>query len=362
MFMKNQFIKRHSLLVLLYGFLFLGMLGCQKMDIKLNTPNDYARPAGEFIQNNFEFSLFAAAIREAGLVEKLNEAGPYTILAPTNTAFQQLGIRQASDFKKYSKEELRDIVERHILAGRIAKEDIPEHSMENLYYSINNTRLWVSRNNRWGEDRGFSICGSHVSPQNANVFMANGFLHEINKVLKVSEKSYLEWLEEQDDYKIFLAGLKKFGIIDRIKSLPEFTIFAPKDKVFQKHGITLESLDKMDTNRYGSRLFGAYVFGLKFFTTDLNFFPSTSFEFGYSYYRAAYRSVIYGNEFFSNGINHDGKDRYQFFVIETYPFEKEIPFRLIPFNVVLAMTDYSFPNAVMHEIDELIFLPNETLQ
>lgn len=354
-----KFLKQQRILLLLSIILFAG---CKKLDIKLYNPNDYYRPAGEFLQNNFEFSLFAAIINEVGLTEKLNEIGPYTILAPNNEAFEQFGIKSKDDIKRFSKEQLLDLVERHIILGKVSQDDIPVNSLDNLYLSLNDSKLLISKYNKNDKDYGFSVNGAHISPNNANVFVANGLLHELNKVIKYSDKPILEWMEEQGDFKILLAGLKKFGITDHILNQNEYTLMAPRDEIFEKHGITLEKIENMDSNNYGKRLFGAYLFDVRFFTTDLTFFPSSAVGSGYAKSRAAYRTTIPGDETFSHGIHYDGKTTYHFFVIETLPLEKEVPIRFIPFNIIMAKSDFSFSNGVLHEIDELILLPDESFQ
>ena len=40
--------------------------------------------------NNDSFSILVQAVVKAGLVETLNGAGPFTIFAPTNAAFEAL--------------------------------------------------------------------------------------------------------------------------------------------------------------------------------------------------------------------------------------------------------------------------------
>ena len=39
---------------------------------------------------NKDFSTLVAAVKAAGLVETLNSAGPFTVFAPTNAAFDKL--------------------------------------------------------------------------------------------------------------------------------------------------------------------------------------------------------------------------------------------------------------------------------
>ena len=44
----------------------------------------------EVAQGNADFSTLVSAVQAAGLVETLNGAGPFTVFAPTNEAFEAL--------------------------------------------------------------------------------------------------------------------------------------------------------------------------------------------------------------------------------------------------------------------------------
>src|SRR5688572_14954075 len=89
------------------GILFCILNACEHPDITLQNPNDLLRPAAEFAHNNFQFSLFYAAIERAGLIDELNAKGPLTVFAPADAAFHEMGIRNRSDLDRIGVDSLK---------------------------------------------------------------------------------------------------------------------------------------------------------------------------------------------------------------------------------------------------------------
>jgi len=73
-------------------------------------------PAGTAASNNPALSTLVAAVTEAGLVDTLNSDGPFTIFAPANPAFEELG-EEAVNAVLADKELLTSILTLHVIAG-----------------------------------------------------------------------------------------------------------------------------------------------------------------------------------------------------------------------------------------------------
>lgn len=80
----------------------------------------------ETAQSISDFSILVDAVVEAGLVETLNGAEPFTVFAPTNAAFAaaltELGLT-AEDL--LASPLLGDILKYHVVSGRVLKADVP---------------------------------------------------------------------------------------------------------------------------------------------------------------------------------------------------------------------------------------------
>ncbi|MFC2089626.1 fasciclin domain-containing protein [Bacteroidota bacterium] len=75
----------------------------------------------------------------------------------------------------------------------------------------------------------------------ANLEMANGYIHVISEVLQPLEISGFDWLQEQEDYSI-LAQVVELTEIEE-NWLNEYTILAEHDSVYHRYGIhTIEDL------------------------------------------------------------------------------------------------------------------------
>lgn len=69
---------------------------------------------------NENFSTLVAAVKAADLVGTLNSAGPFTVFAPTNDAFNKLPEGTvASLLKPENKEKLTSILTYHVVAGKL---------------------------------------------------------------------------------------------------------------------------------------------------------------------------------------------------------------------------------------------------
>ena len=91
--------------------------------------NVSAAPAGETVvaiaAGNADFSTLVAAVKAAGLVDTLNGAGPFTIFAPTNAAFEKLPKGTVEQLlKPENKAKLTAILTYHVVAGTVMAADV----------------------------------------------------------------------------------------------------------------------------------------------------------------------------------------------------------------------------------------------
>ena len=68
---------------------------------------------------NADFSTLVAAVKAAGLVETLSGAGPFTVFAPTNAAFDKLPAGTVDGLlKPESLDKLKSVLTYHVVAGK----------------------------------------------------------------------------------------------------------------------------------------------------------------------------------------------------------------------------------------------------
>jgi transforming growth factor-beta-induced protein len=122
---------------------------------------------------NENFTTLVEAVVKAGLVDALSSAGPFTIFAPTNDAFDalfdQLGISGVDDL---TAEQLAPILTYHVVPGNIVSTDLTSGQVGTLNEG---SSLTVDLSN------GVMINESKVIA--ADIQGTNGLIHVIDQVL-----------------------------------------------------------------------------------------------------------------------------------------------------------------------------------
>ena len=119
---------------------------------------------------NQNFSILAQAVVKAGLVETLNGAGPFTVFAPTNAAFETLFRILGID--DLTSDQLVPILTYHVVSGNVLSSDLSAGSITTLNEG-NSISIDLSN--------GVTINDSQVVA--ADIQGANGVVHVIDKVL-----------------------------------------------------------------------------------------------------------------------------------------------------------------------------------
>jgi len=77
--------------------------------------------------NSKDHTTLVAAVKAAGLVETLESAGPFTVFAPTNEAFDKLPAGTVDNLvKPENKGTLTKVLTYHVVAGRVSSADLWE--------------------------------------------------------------------------------------------------------------------------------------------------------------------------------------------------------------------------------------------
>ncbi|MEJ7611071.1 MAG: fasciclin domain-containing protein [Ferruginibacter sp.] len=75
--------------------------------------------------NSKDHTTLVAAVKEAGLVETLQSAGPFTVFAPTNKAFTKLPAGTVETLlKPENKKMLQTVLTYHVVSGKLSAADL----------------------------------------------------------------------------------------------------------------------------------------------------------------------------------------------------------------------------------------------
>ncbi len=136
--------------------------------------------------NSKDHTTLVAAVKAAGLVETLASAGPFTVFAPTNSAFNMLPAGTVETLvKPENKAMLTGILTYHVVSGKLSSKDLKRMVKAGNGTAELNTvaggKLMVMRKggSYWLKDAKGGV--SKITIKDVN--QSNGVIHVINKVL-----------------------------------------------------------------------------------------------------------------------------------------------------------------------------------
>ena len=136
--------------------------------------------------NSKDHTTLVAAVKAAGLVETLQSAGPFTVFAPTNEAFNLLPAGTVDNLvKPESKKTLTTILTYHVVSGKLNSWDIAKLIKEG---NGSATLKTVSGGNLYASRKGNNIIikdenGGKSMITIKDVNQSNGVIHVVDHVL-----------------------------------------------------------------------------------------------------------------------------------------------------------------------------------
>jgi transforming growth factor-beta-induced protein len=193
-----------------------------------------------------QFTTLAAAIDAAGLTETLQGEGPFTVLAPTDAAFEAaLAALNLTADELLANENLADILTYHVL---------PQEADSQLVATLDGQSVPTVN----GDSVDISVSDGTISVNDAEVVSAdlvaeNGIVHVINAVLLPADIAAAlgagaeapadEEMDEPgtivdvavaaDDFEILVAAVTEAGLAETLSGPGPFTVFAPTDEAFE---------------------------------------------------------------------------------------------------------------------------------
>jgi len=136
--------------------------------------------------NSKDHTTLVAAVKAAGWVETLEGAGPFTVFAPTNAAFDRLPAGTVDSLiKPENKATLTSILTYHVVSGRMTSHDIAR--------AIRAGGGTATLTTVQGEPLTATMSGHHIILTDtkggksmvtiANVMQSNGVIHVVDSVL-----------------------------------------------------------------------------------------------------------------------------------------------------------------------------------
>ncbi|UII80218.1 fasciclin domain-containing protein [Flagellimonas sp. CMM7] len=215
-----------------------------------------------------DLSLLVDALQaaNAGLVETLSGAGPFTVFAPTNAAFVELLDILGDDFNSLADFDTQEEID--LLIAILTYHVVPNIAAFSTDLSDGQQIPTV-----FGANLGINIKDGNVHVVDAtdanatvvlpNVEASNGVVHVINKVLlpqvaldfvaQLQLKNIVEIAIETNDLSLLVKALQtaNAGLVETLSGTGPFTVFAPTNAAFEELldllGDDFHSLEDFDT-------------------------------------------------------------------------------------------------------------------
>lgn len=165
------------------------ILSCNSSNTKVASSTDEQPAAGQSAVQDDEsqkdvvkvaagskdHTTLVAAVKQAGLVDALSNAGPFTVFAPTNEAFDKLPKGTVEDLMKpENKEKLQDILQYHVFVANLGTALMQDGQTLN---QVNGQNITIQKS----ADGKVTINGkAHII---ASIPASNGIIHVIDEVL-----------------------------------------------------------------------------------------------------------------------------------------------------------------------------------
>ncbi len=218
-----------------------------------------------------DHTSLVAALAHANLVGVLSGEGPYTVFAPTDSAFEEIGLNLSDFDTDEENATLAKILSYHVAMGSVMSSEL-EDGME-----INSLIQEPITVNIYGQ--GAVVLNGEASVTTADVETSNGIIHIIDKVLmppsespdtpsegeicydmdthtvdltKTEENCDEMWIAAVDIpttaaattvHTSLVAAIAKANLTETLKGEGPFTAFAPTDEAFTAAGINLDDYD-----------------------------------------------------------------------------------------------------------------------
>ncbi len=180
-------MKKVSLM--LVSFFTLSSIFAQSMEKTVEVGGAAMYPSKNIVQNavnSADHTTLVAAVKAAGLVETLQTAGPFTVFAPTNAAFNKLPEGTVSTLvMPENKSTLTKILTYHVVSGRLDAKAIAQLIKEGNGSTMLKT---VSGGTLKATMKGKKLMltdekGGMSEVTISDVYQSNGVIHVVNTVL-----------------------------------------------------------------------------------------------------------------------------------------------------------------------------------
>jgi transforming growth factor-beta-induced protein len=213
------------------------LTSCEKDDNNDTPMNDSPKSIAAIASADPQFSVLVQALDKAGLVSTLDNAGTFTVFAPTNAAFSalftQLGV---TGIEQLSADALRPILLYHVLGTKAVSSGLKSGYVSTLSPAIGGRFVSMQLDVMNGVK-----LNNSAKVSTADVMASNGVIHIIDKVLL--PPSVADLAVANSSFTTLVSALSGAGLVPALSD-PKgtFTVFAPTNEAFAQLSSVPEDL------------------------------------------------------------------------------------------------------------------------
>ncbi|GAB3996035.1 hypothetical protein GCM10028807_37770 [Spirosoma daeguense] len=229
-----------SLLLTAIALLTFVFTACKKQEDTTPTTSTI----GQLISNGSRFTLLKAALTRAGMDATLNQAGTYTVFAPSDDAFKAFGYADVSAVNAAPVDLLKSVLQYHMLSTRVNSADI-QIGVNMPQQTLANAPVYISKVTSASST---TVTSSTISVNGARILQAdgtasNGVVHAIDRILLpplfgnvVQTIQSIPTLMPNVSFKLLQAAVTRVGSATALAAANPVTVFAPTDAAFRAAG------------------------------------------------------------------------------------------------------------------------------
>ncbi len=195
----------------------------------------------DIASDNSDLTSLVAAIQLANLENTLRGSGPFTLLAPTNSAFSSfLSSNGFANLEAVPEEVLKQVLLNHVISGRIDSApliNLQRNYLQTLADGPSETKLSLY----FDAVNGITFNGSSTITQ-TDVVAKNGIIHEVDQVIDLPTLD--TFISSDDNFEVFGTALDAAVTVSNLPNLLKdqtegpFTVFIPIEHAFDNLLIT----------------------------------------------------------------------------------------------------------------------------
>ncbi|WP_379019210.1 fasciclin domain-containing protein [Parapedobacter deserti] len=242
----------------------LVLFSCSKDDNILVEEPDYTTLT-YVVEDNFNLSHLFFALGRTGLDEELVKPGPYTLLASSNTGFQNAGLGSQTQLFNLPVGVLSQRMQYHIIPGKVSFRDLPLAANQEIM-TMTGKPVYVSKVAQ-DQDTLTLINGAELAMEDFEA--SNGYLQVVNGFLQpFVYENVIDNIVNLPELTMFYRAIQNAGLEDRIRNAQGQTIYAPNNAAFVAAGYAdLRALDAEDPVILRQRLL-MHIVGERLFMQD----------------------------------------------------------------------------------------------